>query len=321
MAKPRLSLEQVATFVAVARTRSMSRAAEELFITQGAVSQQIRHLEQALGLQLIERGGRELLVTEAGAAVASACSTALRDVETVIEVAHLHRGLAVGSLKVGASTTCSSHHLPPLLAAFTHELPLADVAVMVGTSPFVAELVATGQLDCGLIEGPTGKQRLDERRVAHDEIIVVIGAGHPLAALAKISVSDLATHRYLCREPVSASPRRGSLEAHAAVMLGRAFHESSRLVLTHPDAVRAAAIEGLGYAVLPTLTAERELGDGSLVRLPIPSRRRWIRAIRRPESRVPAVDRFWALLPPEPNGDQANRARRGRASGASVRFR
>ena len=287
----------------------MSKAAEHLVITQGAVSQQIRHLEEALGLQLVERGGRELLVTEAGAAVANASSTALRDIEAVVEVAQLHRGLAVGSLKVGASPTCASHHLPPLLAAFTRELPKAEVAVTVGTSPAVAGLVVSGQLDCGIVEGPIGRHRLVERRVVDDEVIAVVGAAHPLASARRVTATELSAYRYLCRDPLTESPRAGSLEAHAAGMLGAAFRSASRLVLTNPDAIRAAAIEGLGYAVLPTLAVRRELQSGSLVQLPIASRRRWIRAIRRPESRVPAVERLWALLPPEPGEPDARTAR------------
>jgi DNA-binding transcriptional LysR family regulator len=313
MAKPRFSLEQVGTFVAVARTRSMSKAAEELFVTQGAVSQQIRHLEAALGLQLVERGGRELLVTEAGAAIASACSTAVRDAETIIEVAQLHRGLAVGSLKVGASSTCASHYLPALLAAFTRDMPLAEVAVTVGNSPSVATMVASGELDCGLIEGPAGKQRLDERRVVEDEAVLIVGVDHPLAGLKTVEAADLVGHRYLCRQPITVPPRNGSLEAIAASMVGVAFQESSRLVLTHPDAIRAAAIQGLGFAVLPRVSVARELEDGSLVQLPVPGRKRWIRALRRPGSHVPAVERFWALLPAEPSDVARSAARRSTA--------
>jgi DNA-binding transcriptional LysR family regulator len=299
-AKPTFSLEQVWTFAAVARTRSMSKAAAERSLTQSAVSQQVRRLEDALGLQLVERGGRELLVTDAGAAVASACSTALRDLETISEVAHLHQGLVLASLRIGVSPTCSSYYLPPLLAAFTRDVPTAEVAVTVGTSPSICELVATGLLDCGLIEGPTGKHRVEERALVRDEVILLAGARHPLARAKRIAAGDLAAHRFLCRLPATTSPRAGSLEEHAAAMLGEAFYGSARLVFTQPDAIRAAAIEGLGFAVLPAVTAKRELEDGSLVKLPVPGRTRWIRAVRRAESRAPAVERFWALLPPEP---------------------
>ena len=83
MSKPQFTLEQVRTFVAVAETEHVSKAAASLFLTQGAVTQQLRHFEAALGLQLMERAGRGVRLTDAGKALAVACRGALRSVEIV----------------------------------------------------------------------------------------------------------------------------------------------------------------------------------------------------------------------------------------------
>jgi DNA-binding transcriptional LysR family regulator len=80
-------------------------------------------------------------------------------------------------------------------------------------------------------------------------------------------------------------------------MLGDAYDQSPHLVLNQLDAVQAAALSGLGYAVLPLVAASRELKERTLVRLPVASKSRWIRAVRRTASRVPAVDEFWRFLP------------------------
>jgi len=80
-------------------------------------------------------------------------------------------------------------------------------------------------------------------------------------------------------------------------MLGSAYKASPRLELSHLDAVRSAAVEGLGYAVLPRVAIERDLERGVLVQLDIAPRKRWITAIRRRSSRVPVVDAFWSVLP------------------------
>src|SRR5581483_12523519 len=104
---PRLpyTLEQLTTFLAVAQQQSMSGAARSLFLTQGAVSQQVAHLESALGLKLLERSGRRARLTEAGNAIAVACEAAIRAVDGVSEQARRLTTLEQGSLHMGASPT------------------------------------------------------------------------------------------------------------------------------------------------------------------------------------------------------------------------
>ena len=294
VAKLAFSLEQVRTFIVVARTENMSRAAEELHLTQGAVAQQVKHFERALGLQLLDRDGRRLRLTTAGKSVAAVCASAAREVKLIEETARLHRALGMGALRIGAAPTCASHYLPSLLAAFAESFPAVEIRVEIDNSPTVAEGVAAGELDCGLIEGPASNPKLEERLVVEDELVVVVGSRHELAKMVRITTSELERHRYLSREPGSA------LEEAAQGMFGDAYKRSPHIELTHPDAVRAAATAGLGFAVLPAVAISRELADGLLVRLPLPSQKRWIRAVRRTGSLVPTVEQFWRLLPPGP---------------------
>src|SRR5487761_149617 len=285
------SLEQVRTFIAVASAQNMSRAANAVNLTQGAVTQQMHHFERALGVQLVERTRHGIRLTPAGSAVAQACLSAARELESIEEAARLHRTMEIGALRIGAGPTCAGHYLPPLLARFVQRLPQVEIAVTVGNSPSIAERVASGQLDCGLIEGPAADPRLEERLLFKDELVVVAGSEHPLARSKHVRLADLAPHRYLSREPGSA------LEQSAREMLGNAYDLSPHLVLNQLDAVQAAAVSGLGYAVLPLVSVARELKERTLVRLPVASKPRWIRAVRRTASRVPAVDEFWRFLP------------------------
>lgn len=290
---PRLafSLEQVRTFIVVAQTENLSRAAEALFLTQGAVTQQVKHFQQALGLQLLERDGRRLRLTTAGRAVATACASAARETELILETARLHRALGMGALRIGAAPTCASHYLPSLLADFAERFPAVEIRVSVDNSPTVADGVAMGEFDCGLIEGPASNAKLEEQLMVEDELVLVVSSRHELAAAERITASQLERHRYLSREPDSA------LEQSAREMLGSAYERCPRIELTHPDVVRAAAVSGLGFAVLPSVAISSELKDGTLVRLPVPSVKRWIRAVRRASSAVPTVEQLWRLLP------------------------
>ncbi|MGA7910201.1 MAG: LysR family transcriptional regulator [Candidatus Dormiibacterota bacterium] len=290
------STEQIRTFVAVSKSANLSRAAESLALTQGAVTQQLRHLERALDLQLIERSGHGMRLTPAGVEVAAACAAATRELEGIAETARLQRSLGMGRLRIGASPTCAHHYLSPLLARYMKRWPNVDIQVVAESTPVTAEKVAGAELDCGLVEGPVKQGNLEALDLYQDVVVAVVSSRHPLGKMRGRSASELNAHRYLAREVGSAT------ETLAQEMLGQAYGASPRLELSHLDAVRSAAVAGLGYAVLPRVAIERELERGQLVQLEIPEKRRWITAIRRESSKVPVVEAFWAVLPRTQSG-------------------
>lgn len=290
MRKVRFSIEQVRTFVAVAETQHISQAAMALYLTQGAVTQQLRHFERALGVQLVERSGRGIRLTEAGRSVAAACSSAARSLESIEETASQYTSVTIGTLELGASPTATSHYLPAILTAFTARFPQVEIRVATSNSPTIADQVAKGVLDCGLIESPAEQPNLIEARIEEDEFLAVVRREHPLAALKRLRPGDLERHRYIAREPGSAH------ESVAAEILGEAHGRSRRLQVSSLDAVRACVLEGLGYAVLPRIAVAKELEDGTLTPLPLPNRSRWIRGIRRETLRSPALEEFWKVL-------------------------
>lgn len=285
------SAEQIRTFVAISKAANLSRAADTLALTQGAVTQQLRNLERALGLQLIERSGHGMRLTPAGVEVAAACASAARELEGIAETARMQRALGMGRLRIGASPTCASHYLPSLLAEYMRRWPKVDVQVVAENTPAIGEGVSRAELDCGLVEGPVEEANIESLDLYQDVVIAVVSAKHPLGRMRSRTVMDLKAHRYLAREAGSAT------ETLAQQMLGSAYGRSPRLELTHLDAVRSATLAGLGYAVLPRVAIERELERGQLVQLEIPEKKRWITAIRRRQSRVPVVEAFWTVLP------------------------
>lgn len=285
------STEQIRTFVAVSKSANLSRAAEALALTQGAVTQQLRHLERALDLQLIERSGHGMKLTPAGVEVAAACAAATRELEGIAETARLQRSLGMGRLRIGASPTCAHQYLPPLLAQYMKRWPKVDIQVVAESTPVIAEKVAAAELDCALVEGPTTQGNLETVDLYQDVVVAVVSSKHPLGKMRGGNASELNAHRYLAREVGSAT------ETLAQEMLGQAYGASPRLELSHLDAVRSAAIAGLGYAVLPRVAIERELERGQLVQLDIAEKKRWITAIRRRSSKVPVVEAFWTVLP------------------------
>jgi DNA-binding transcriptional LysR family regulator len=289
MGKLQFTLEQVRTFVAVAETEHVSKAAASLFLTQGAVTQQLRHFEGALGLQLMERAGRGVRLTDAGKALAIACRAALRSVEIVEDTARSMKALESGSLDLGASPTCASYYLPARLASFSTRYPSVKLTVTVEPSAAIGAQVLAGAIDCALIEGPPAAS-LTAVVLARDELVLVAHRDHPLSKLPRVTQAQLARYRYLGRGPAWAA------EQNVRKMMGRAYDLSEVMNLGHPEYVRAAAIAGLGYAVLPVLAVEADLNSGVLKRLSVPSGVRSISAIRRPSQGGPTLEEFWRHL-------------------------
>ncbi|HEX9098197.1 MAG TPA: LysR family transcriptional regulator [Candidatus Dormibacteraeota bacterium] len=289
MSKPSFTLEQLRSFMAVAETEHVSKAAASLFLTQGAVTQQLRHFERALGLHLLERDGRGVRLTDAGRSLAITCRAALRALEVLAETAQSMKHLEAGSLHLGASPTCASYYLPARLASFAQRYPGVHLSLIVEPSASINAQVSAGAIDCGVIEGRTAPD-LTTAVLAHDELILVAHKDHPLAHLRRVTAVQLSLHRYLGRGP------SWSAEQNVREMVGEAYESSESMNLGHPEYVRAAAIAGLGYAALPVLAVEAELKSGVLVRLPGPSASRPITAIRRPSVGGPTLEEFWLHL-------------------------
>ena len=273
----------------MAEHEHISKAAASLFLTQGAVTQQVRHFERAIGLPLLERQGRGVRLTDAGRTLAVACRAALRSVQVLEDSAESMKTLQAGSLQVGASPTCASYYLPMRLAGFAQRHPGIKLGMTVEPSAEINRQVIAGALDCGLIEGSPDPE-LMAVVVDHDELILVAHKDHPLASLRRVTATELARHRFLGRGPAWSAEQQNVRE-----MIGDAYDSSETLNLGHPEYVRAAALAGLGYATLPRLAVAADLASGSLKRLPGRSSVRAITAIRRRDQGGPALEEFWEL--------------------------
>lgn len=287
--RPAFTLEQLRSFVAVAETEHVSRAARSLFLTQAAVTQQVQHFERAVGLRLFERDGRRIRLTDAGRRIADSCRAALRAVEVVDESALMMRNLQAGSLQVGGSPTCASYYLPPLLARFTGLHPGIKIGMLVETSLEVNRKVAAGTLDCALIEG-TPDPELKCIELARDNLVLVARHDHPLSRLRRVGSADLVRHRYLGRGP------EWSAERNVRQMIGDAYDHVDAMNLGHPEYVRAAVVAGLGFAALSERAVEADIESGVLTRLPVAPVSRSITAIRRHGAGGPTLEAFWEML-------------------------
>ena len=290
MFRPPFTLEQIRTFLAVAAREHVTHAAEDIHLSQGAVTQQIQLFEKAIGLPLFERVGRGIRLNAAGDALTPACRALVRAAEAVIETAESLRSLETGSVNVGASQTSAAHYLPPVLGRFLKLHPGVRMTVTSGNTASVWAEVAGGGIDCGVVEGELLSPSLLSVVLAEDEVVLVAAPGNPLLKLKRLSVGDLEGALYLARELGSGT------EALVRERLGSTYDRLKRVELGQLDAVRAAAVAGVGISALPRVSISSELRTGQLVALGLPPWRRQIHAVRRPGTGGPALEGFWACL-------------------------
>lgn len=287
--RPPFTLEQLRSFVAVAEHEHISRAAASLYLTQAAVTQQLRHFETGVGVQLLERTGRRVRLTDAGRSLAEACRAALRAVDVVGETAEAMRHLETGTLHVGASPTCATYYLPVHLAEFSRRNPAVKLGLVVEPTANLNRQVVAGSLDCAVVEG-VPDPGLVAFELATDELVFVAHSEHPLSRLARVTPADLVAHRYIRRGP------EFSAERYFRELIGPGYDGLDALNLGHPEYVHAAAVAGLGFALLPRRAVVAELRSGILKRMPLPAIKRPITAIRRASRGGPAHEAFWDLL-------------------------
>ena len=254
-------------FHAVARHGSFTRAAERLFMTQPAVTFQIKQLEEHFNTRLLERGQGGVTLTAAGEIVDAYAERILElNEELGTRISELTNEL-VGTLNIGTSTTIAAYWLPRLLERFKRRNPGVVPRVMVGNSAFVEARVASRELDLGLIEIVTEDASLERRAAGRDELMVICAPGHPLARHEVLSAEALASHAFITREPGNAI--RELAEEYFAAAGISADELDIAAELGSLAAVKHLAREGMGYGIASHAAILRDVGEGALVAIPL----------------------------------------------------
>ncbi|RKP51794.1 LysR family transcriptional regulator [Pararobbsia silviterrae] len=318
--------EQLLTFAAVAEHRNISRAARALFLSQPAVSGQLKQLQDELGEPLYHRDGRGIALTEAGRQLALHAQRLRTDYREALAFRDALRSLDAGHLRIGASTTPASYVLPYLISAFHQRHAGVTISTRYGNTAEV--LAGIGELDIALIEGETGVP-LPPGTALHewkeDEIVAVVPLAHPLArrgapdgvrtsrassASSASSTSGASDPRALRDESAArAEVPLDALAAHPIVLrergsgvrqtVERAFERHAlqmrvAIELAGVEGIKEAVRAGMGVGFVSAMSMRHE--DNALVALSIAPPDRLTRhlTIVVPHGAAPlrAVDRF-----------------------------
>ena len=254
-------------FHAVAKQLSFTKAAEVLFMTQPAVTFQIKQLEEHFNTRLFDRGHGKITLTPAGELVLEYAKNILgMSAELDVRVAEM-TGEIGGSLLVGASTTIAEFMLPRILGEFKSLFPNVRPRLIVANSESIENRVAEHTLDIGLIESPSHQHELHTENCCEDELQVICSPKFPLAKFKELTPQQLVDQPYVSREPGSGT--RENTDAY----LKEAGIDPTKLNLVmelgSPEALNGVVETGLGFAIVSRAAVVKAQRLGDLVAIPL----------------------------------------------------
>jgi LysR family hydrogen peroxide-inducible transcriptional activator len=245
-----VEVHQLRYFVTAARVGTITRAAESLYVSQPALSEQIRKLERELGTALFERLGRRLVLTAAGEALLPHAERALFEVEEgrmrVREVLGLRRGrVAVGVLPSVAGTL-----LPSALAGFRHGHPGVDLVLREEPSAISERMVHAGELDLAVIRLPATRRDLEHRTLATEHMVALVAPDHRLAGRTTVKALELSDEDF-----VAVKAGNGMRELMVDVCRPAGFEPRIAVETSQLSSVLAMVGAGMGITILSQMAA------------------------------------------------------------------
>lgn len=195
-----ITLRQLEIFELVAASGRVTTAGKQLLISQSAVSMALAELERLTGAPLFERHGKRLMLNDRGRTLLPEAQEVVRRVRAMEQMLQDALDEPLGTIRVGASTTIGNYLLPGLIAEFARRYPRATPLLHVANTRQIAEAMESGELDVGLVEGPHHSTSLESALWRDDELVVVVGRGHPWEKAEVVDGNMLATAPWIMRE-------------------------------------------------------------------------------------------------------------------------
>ncbi|MDR1994240.1 LysR family transcriptional regulator [Azonexus sp.] len=250
-------------FHAVAKHLSFTRAADALFMTQPAVTFQIKQLEVQYGTRLFERRHGGISLTPAGELMLSYAGRILALSDELETRLGEMTGEMRGPLLVGASSSIAEFMLPRVLGEFNALYPQVRARLSVANSESIESRVAEHMLDIGLIGMPAKLSGLASRSCREEELVVICAPDYPLAGMASVTPKLLADYEFISREPGSGT--RAVVEAYFSAHQVEPHLLKTQMELGSTEALKGVVATGLGFAIVPRTVVDKELRLGELV--------------------------------------------------------
>jgi len=255
-----LNLSLLETFIKVVEYRNLSRAAQDLNLSQPAVSKQIQNLEEQFGILLLERSGRRLRTTEAGEALYHAAREVVKSVERMKSTMEEMSEAGVGTLHLGASSIPGQYLLPAAIKSFKEKYPQINLFLEVSDTEKIGSQVLARELDLGVVGAEMDNRKLESFTWLHDRLLLVVPIEHHLATQTKVAIADLREEPWVFREKGS-----GTRQLMEEILLTENLKRDNLPVVAElgsTEAVLAAVEAGMGISMVSHWAAQRAVAGG-----------------------------------------------------------
>ncbi|MDR1818576.1 MAG: LysR family transcriptional regulator [Puniceicoccales bacterium] len=259
-----MHIESLKIFADLVDTRSFSKTAKLNGVTQSAVSQQLRAMENYYKVLLVDRTSKRFRLSREGERLNEAVREILRCHERATGALQEMRDQISGAIRISTIYTIGFHELPPVVRRFLASYPAVDVRVEYRRSNMVVEDVLQSEVDLGLVAYPTRAKNIEIIPFAHDRLVVACNPRHPLAERREINLGDLAGQRFIGFD--QDVPTRRAIDQilsdhNVDVSLVREFD--------NVETLKRAVEVGIGLALVPSSTIRQEVAQGALVGLEV----------------------------------------------------
>jgi DNA-binding transcriptional LysR family regulator len=254
-----MDLQQLKGFLAVAKHSSFSRASEELYRTQPAVSKQIRALEESLETRLFHRLGRKIQLTDAGEILFRHAHRVFQVLEEARETITELKGLQKGHLRISAASTIGTYMLPRALGRFKRRYPGIDISLAITNKAQVLEQVLAHEADLGFVGPPVQPEQLKKEEYLLDELVLVVDSNHPLAHEEFVSIDRIKDEVFILREEGS-----GTREIMEEELERKGIILRKAMELGSTEAIKQAVAASLGVSIVSKYAITLEVAMGRL---------------------------------------------------------
>src|SRR6266699_933588 len=259
-----MNLHQLRIFCSVVEHGSHTKAAGALFMTQPAVTLQVRALERSLQVKLLERVDQHILVTEAGQALYQ-CAIPMLNAEAEAErVLTELKGAARGRLVIAANTTGGMYIIPPRLSSYKEQHPESELLLQIDATDRLIERARQGVIDLGFACGTINQPELTVETIGTDSLTLILSPHHPLASHPALTLEQVAALPFIVPESISRTRQ----------LIEQTFRERGYAlkIVMHfqgTESVKKAVESNLGAAIVSRAVVEREVAAGALRAMPI----------------------------------------------------
>jgi DNA-binding transcriptional LysR family regulator len=243
-------------FHTVARLLNFTKAAEELHMTQPAVTFQIRQLEDQFNTRLFDRTHNKVTLTDVGKQVFMYAERILKLYEEMTRSVTDMTGEVSGGVILGASTTVAEYMLPMLIGQFKAKFAEVMISLKESNTEHIVAMVENNEIDIGIVEGSVTNKNLIVEQCSTDKLVVIMPNEHPLAGKDSVHVNDIVEHPFISRESGS-----GTQEVIQKYVDAHGDHNILNIVfeLSSPEAIKGAVEAGMGLSIVSRATIDKEL--------------------------------------------------------------